>query len=131
MIPFAAGISTFKMLGRPIASPWRMTIRAGAARSPDSRPVSAPSSNGLTWDRHFLYKLEMLIMNMIIEIYRVHHNWMGTRQTKCTPAMKLSLAKGRRNEKARRHGDAQSSGKGPPRKGQLPNSGGVGVGIRP
>lgn len=58
-----------------------------------SRPVSTPSSNGRTWDRHFLYQPEMLVK--IIEIYRFHHNWMGTRQTKQTPAMKLGLAKGR------------------------------------
>lgn len=60
---------------------------------PASRPVSTPSSNGRTWDRHFLYRPEMLVK--IIEIYRFHHNWMGTRQTKRTPAMKLGLAKGR------------------------------------
>jgi len=60
---------------------------------PASRPVSTPSSNGLTWDRHFLYKPEMMMK--IIEIYRFHHNWMGTRQTKKTPAMKLGLAKGK------------------------------------
>ena len=60
---------------------------------PASRPVSTPSSKGLTWDRHFLYKPEMLIK--ISETYRFHHNWMGTRQTKKTPAMKLGLAKGR------------------------------------
>tara|TARA_R110000787_G_scaffold64644_1_gene145845 strand:- start:103 stop:1836 length:1734 start_codon:yes stop_codon:yes gene_type:complete len=60
---------------------------------PASRPVSTPSNNGRTWDRHFLYKPEMLIK--IIEIYRFHHNWMGTRQTRMTPAMKLGLAKGR------------------------------------
>ena len=60
---------------------------------PASRPVSTPSANGRTWDRHFLYKPEMLVK--IIEIYRFHHNWMGTRDTKRTPAMKLSLAKGK------------------------------------
>ncbi|GHE04175.1 hypothetical protein GCM10008024_30280 [Allgaiera indica] len=60
---------------------------------PASRPVSTPSSNGKTWDRYFLYKPEML--TKIIEIYRFHHNWMGTRQTKRTPAMKLGLAKGK------------------------------------
>ncbi len=60
---------------------------------PASRPVSTPSGNGRTWDRHFLYKPEMLAK--IIEIYRFHHNWMGTRQTTRTPAMKLGLAKGR------------------------------------
>jgi transposase-like protein len=60
---------------------------------PASRPVSTPSGNGRTWDRYFLYKPEMLVK--IIEIYRFHHNWMGTRQTKRTPAMKLGLAKGR------------------------------------
>ena len=60
---------------------------------PASRPVSTPSSNGRTWDRHFLYQPDMLVK--IIEIYRFHHNWMGTRQTKQTPAMKLGLAKGR------------------------------------
>lgn len=60
---------------------------------PTSRPVSTPSNNGRTWDRHFVYRPEMLVK--IIEIYRFHHNWMGTRQTKQTPAMKLGLAKGR------------------------------------
>ena len=60
---------------------------------PASRPVSTPSNNGRTWDRHFLYRPELLVK--IIEIYRFHHNWMGTRQTKQTPAMKLGLAKGR------------------------------------
>jgi transposase-like protein len=60
---------------------------------PASRPVSTPSGNGRTWDRYFLYRPEMLVK--IIEIYRFHHNWMGTRQTKRTPAMKLGLAKGR------------------------------------
>ncbi|WP_281365944.1 hypothetical protein [Halovulum dunhuangense] len=29
----------------------------------------------------------------IIEIYRFHHNWMGSPDTKRTPAMKLGLAK--------------------------------------
>jgi hypothetical protein len=33
--------------------------------------------------------------SIIIEIYRFHHYWMGTRQTKRTPAIKLGLAKGR------------------------------------
>ncbi len=60
---------------------------------PASRPVSTPSANGRTWDRHFLYKPEMMIK--IIEIYRFHHNWMGSRDTKRTPAMKLGLAKGK------------------------------------
>ena len=60
---------------------------------PASRPVSTPSGNGRTWDRHYLYKPEMLAK--IIEIYHFHHNWMGTRQTTRTPAMKLGLAKGR------------------------------------
>ncbi|WP_076533181.1 hypothetical protein [Roseovarius nanhaiticus] len=60
---------------------------------PAARPVSTPSANGRTWDRHFLYKPEMLLK--IIEIYRFHHNWMGTRNTKRTPAMKLGLAKGK------------------------------------
>lgn len=60
---------------------------------PASRPVATPSGNGRTWDRHFLYKPEMLIK--ITEIYRFHHNWMGTRDTKRTPAMKLGLAKGK------------------------------------
>ena len=44
-------------------------------------------------DLGLLYKPEMLAK--IIEIYRFHHNWMGTRQTTWTPAMKLGLAKGR------------------------------------
>ena len=60
---------------------------------PATRPVSTPSGNGRTWDRYFLYKPVMLVK--IIEISRFHHNWMGTRQTKRTPAMKLGLAKGR------------------------------------
>jgi hypothetical protein len=64
---------------------------------PASRPVSTPSGNGRTWDRYFLYKPEMLIK--IIEIYRFHHVWIGTRQTKRTPAMKLGLARGRINER--------------------------------
>lgn len=29
----------------------------------------------------------------VIEIYRFHHYWMGTRKTKRTPAMKLGVAK--------------------------------------
>ncbi|WP_375261262.1 hypothetical protein [Palleronia sp.] len=60
---------------------------------PASRPVATPISNGLTRDRYFLYKPE--ILTRIVEIYRFHHNWMGTRQTKQTPAMKLGIAKGR------------------------------------
>ncbi len=64
---------------------------------PASRPVSTPSGNGRAWDRYFLYKPEMLVK--IIEIYRFHHNWMGTRQTRRTPAMKLGLAKGRTYER--------------------------------
>ena len=60
---------------------------------PASRPVSTPSGNGRTWDRHFLYQPAMPAK--IIEIYRFHHNWMGTRQTRQTPAMKLGLATGR------------------------------------
>ncbi|RAK07144.1 hypothetical protein ATI53_11111 [Salipiger aestuarii] len=58
-----------------------------------SRPVSTPSANGRAWDRHFLYKPEMPVK--IIEICRFHHNWMGSRDTKRTPAMKLGLAKGK------------------------------------
>ncbi|WP_297341074.1 hypothetical protein [Pseudophaeobacter sp.] len=58
-----------------------------------SRPVATPSRNGRVWDRHHLYQPEMLAK--IIEIYRFHHNWMGTRQTKRTPAMKMGIAKGK------------------------------------
>lgn len=58
-----------------------------------SRPVSTPSGNGRTWDRHFLYRPDMLVK--VIEIYRFHHNWMGTRKIRRTPAMKLGLAKGK------------------------------------
>jgi hypothetical protein len=35
------------------------------------------------------------MMLKVIEIYRFHHNWMGTRKTKLTPAMKLGIAKGK------------------------------------
>lgn len=57
------------------------------------RPVATPSGNGRFWDRHHLYKPEMMVK--IVEIYRFHHNWMGTRKTKQTPAMKLGIAKGK------------------------------------
>jgi transposase-like protein len=57
------------------------------------RPAATPSGNGRFWDRHHLYKPEMLVK--VIEIYRFHHNWMGTRKTKQTPAMKLGIAKGK------------------------------------
>lgn len=65
----------------------RSNIRATA------RAAATPSGNGQTWDRYYLYKPEML--EKVIEIYRFTHNWMGSRQTKKTPAMKLGLAKGR------------------------------------
>ena len=58
-----------------------------------ARAAATPSGNGQTWDRYYLYKPEML--EKVIEIYRFTHNWMGSRQTKKTPAMKLGLAKGR------------------------------------
>jgi len=32
-------------------------------------------------------------MVKITEIYRFSHNWMGSCDTKCTPAMKLGLAR--------------------------------------
>jgi len=57
------------------------------------RPVPTPSGNGRFWDRNHLYKPEMMMK--VIEIYRFHHNWMGTRKPKQTPAMKIGLAKGR------------------------------------
>ena len=88
----------------------RSTVR------PASRPVSTPSGNGRTWDRHFLYKPEILVK--IMEIYRFHHTWMGPRQTKRTPAMNLGLAKGRiyerdpfaeRSKKRAANGDAHST----------------------
>jgi hypothetical protein len=60
---------------------------------PASRPVSTPSNNGRTSDRHFLNRPKMLIK--IIEIYRFHHNRMGTRQKTQRPAMKLGMAQGR------------------------------------
>lgn len=56
------------------------------------RPSATPSGNGRTWDRYYLYKPEML--EKIMTIYRFHHNWMGSRKTKTTPAMKIGLAKG-------------------------------------
>lgn len=59
-----------------------------AARAPGT-----PSGNGQTWDRHYLYKPET--MAKIVEIFRFHHNWMGQRATKETPAQKLGIAKGR------------------------------------
>lgn len=57
------------------------------------RPSSTPSGNGRTWDRYYLYKPEMLVK--IMEIYRFCHNWMGSRKTQETPAMKLGLSKGK------------------------------------
>ena len=65
----------------------RSNIRATA------RAAATPSGNGQTWDRYYLYKPEML--EKIIEIYRFTRNWMGSRQTKKTPAMKLGLARGK------------------------------------
>ena len=57
------------------------------------RPAHTPSTNGRTWDRHYLYNPET--MSKIIEIYRFAHNWMGSSTTKQTPAMKLGLARGK------------------------------------
>lgn len=37
IIPPETGISTFNRLGRPMASPWRISIVAGAAMRPASR----------------------------------------------------------------------------------------------
>lgn len=34
-------------------------------------------------------------MAKIIEIFRFHHNWMGKRDVKITPAEKLGIARGR------------------------------------
>lgn len=81
-------------------------MRLGTLRSVDSyfhkvgsnvraafRPSATPSSNGQTWDRYYLYKPKML--EKIMTIYRFHHNWMGSRKTQRTPAMKIGLAKGK------------------------------------
>jgi transposase-like protein len=58
-----------------------------------SRPAHTPSGNGRAWDRHYLYKPQTMVK--LVEIYRFSHNWMGARQTKETPAMKLGLARGK------------------------------------
>lgn len=46
-----------------------------------------------TWDRHYLYKPELMVK--IAEIFRFHHNWCEPGKDKKTPAMRLGLAKGR------------------------------------
>jgi len=44
-------------------------------------------------DRHYLYNPATL--SKIIEIYRFKHNWMGSRATTETPAMRIGLAAGK------------------------------------
>ena len=93
---------------RPEMAPDRRArlIRLATLRSVDSyfhkvrsnikfaaRPGHTPSSNGRTWDKHYLYNPETMVK--IIEIYRFVHNWMGSAKTKETPAMKLGLARGK------------------------------------
>ena len=65
----------------------RSNVRATA------RLGRTPSSNGRAWDRHYFYNPVTLCK--VIEIYRFKHNWMGSRSTEATPAMKLGLAAGR------------------------------------
>ena len=65
----------------------RSNVRATA------RPGRTPSSNGRAWDRHYFYNPATLCK--ILEIYRFKHNWMGSRATEATPAMKLGLAAGK------------------------------------
>ena len=65
----------------------RSNVRATA------RPGRTPSSNGRAWDRHYFYNPATLCK--VIEIYRFKHNWMGSRSTEATPAMKLGLAAGK------------------------------------
>ena len=64
----------------------RSNIRATA------RPGRTPSSNNRAWDRHYLYNPATLAK--ILEIYRFKHNWMGSRGTTETPAMRLGFAAG-------------------------------------
>lgn len=65
----------------------RSNIRATA------RPGRTASSNNRAWDRHYLYNPATL--SKIIEIYRFKHNWMGSRATTETPAMRIGLAAGK------------------------------------
>jgi len=57
------------------------------------RPLHTPSANGRAWHKYKLYNPETMIK--LVDIYRFKHNWMGSRDTKETPAMKLGLAKGK------------------------------------
>lgn len=61
------------------------------------RPSHTPSANGRAWHRHYLYNPETMVK--VVDIYRFTHNWMGSRTTKETPAMKLGLARGKVNAK--------------------------------
>lgn len=65
----------------------RSNIRATA------RPGHTPSSNHQAWTKHYYYNPKML--SKVIEIYRFKHNWMGSRHTIETPAMKLGIAAGK------------------------------------
>ncbi|MBM9595083.1 hypothetical protein [Roseitranquillus sediminis] len=65
----------------------RSNIRATA------RAGRTASSNNRAWDRHYLYNPATLCK--IIEIYRFKHNWMGSRATTETPAMRIGLAAGK------------------------------------
>ncbi|WP_273524681.1 hypothetical protein [Rhodosalinus sediminis] len=65
----------------------RSNIRATA------RPGHTPSSNHRAWTKHHYYNPRMLWK--VLEIYRFKHNWMGSRHTTKTPAMKLGVAAGK------------------------------------
>lgn len=56
-----------------------------------TRGGATPSSGNRRWDRYYYYQPEML--SKVVDIYRFVHNWMGSRKTKETPAMKLGLAR--------------------------------------
>lgn len=65
----------------------RSNVRATA------RPGRTAAGNGRAWDRHYFYNPATLCK--VIEIFRFKHNWMGSRSTEATPAMKIGLAGGK------------------------------------